>query len=283
MSNKLVKENIGFRNLFGQSEEWKRIGDYYYYTHILGNNTPIILFQGLDIPQSWGEKENCPDEFTVRIKADAIQAANFTPDFNSNSPWGSVVIEHEKDYDPTNYCETAMKYNTPNELTVTDGTALESKTNDLFGNFSYFMAGDTFKDTLHVKNGSNKRIRLYFRMRNRGGQLSDKTRINVSCDNRTYYDGTLSSMNSRWQKLTSIDAGQKKNLKFTLYLDEDSKQEYSVLEDDVIWQFRTTSDESPSNKAAGVKTGDSTVILGWCCAFLAALLLLIQAARTRRR
>lgn len=279
----LVKENIGCRNLFGQSDEWKKIGDYYYYTHVLGNQSPLVLFQGLDIPQSWGDEETCPDGFTVRIKADAIQAANFTPDFESNAPWGSVVIENEKDYDPTDYCNKAMQYNTANELTVTDGTALETKTSDLFENFSYFMAGDTFKDTLRVNNKSKNRIGLYFRMRNRGGQLSDKTRVNVSCDDTVYYDGTLSSMNSRWQKLTSIDAGKTKKLKFTLNLAEDSNQEYSVLEDDVIWQFRTTSDESPSRKLDEVKTGDNTVILGWCSAFLALLLLLIQAVRMRRR
>lgn len=283
LDDNLVKENVGYKNLFGQSKEWKRVGDYYYYTRVLHNQIPLIIFQGLDIPESWSKDEHCPGGFTVRIKADAIQAANFTPDFESSSPWGSVVIEHEKEYDPTDYCETAMPYNTPNELTVTDGTALESKTRDLFGNFSYFMAGDTFTDILYVNNNSKNRVKLFFRMKNGGGQLGDKTRIKVSCGNKTYYNGKISSMNSRWQKLTSIDAGQSKKLKFTLTLAKESNQEYSVLRDDVIWQFRTTSDEMPSHKVSSVKTGDNTKLLAWCCLFLSVLLLLIQAVRVRRR
>ena len=57
------------------------------------------LFQNISIPDTWTE-EHAKQKIAVDIQADAIQAANFKPDFSAMSPWGNQVIQkcvHEQD------------------------------------------------------------------------------------------------------------------------------------------------------------------------------------------
>lgn len=57
------------------------------------------LFQNVTIPAAWTSKAQ-DRVLGLTVTAEAVQAANFTPDFNSESPWGDTEIEqcvHETD------------------------------------------------------------------------------------------------------------------------------------------------------------------------------------------
>ena len=64
----------------GIGEGWVKAGDYWYYTKALGNSEGVRLFEGIRFPE-FSAGDMCGQEIDVIICADAIQAANFTPDF----------------------------------------------------------------------------------------------------------------------------------------------------------------------------------------------------------
>lgn len=85
-------------------EKWVLAGDgYFYYKEILKTGESVDLFTGVTIPPEWNNAyANC--KFTVDVQADGIQAKNFTPDFNTDSPWGDVEIEtcaYPEEIDPS--------------------------------------------------------------------------------------------------------------------------------------------------------------------------------------
>ena len=85
--------------LDGISDEWVKQGEYYYYTQPLKNGESADFFQNVTIPAAWTSKAQ-DRVLGLTVTAEAVQAANFTPDFNSESPWGDTEIEqcvHETD------------------------------------------------------------------------------------------------------------------------------------------------------------------------------------------
>ncbi len=84
------------------------------------------------------------------MTAEAVQAANFTPDFSSESPWGDTEIEqcvHETDNSIT---EVTKQYTA---MSVTyEGAArkLVAAPEDFFRNLQTAMPGDTISDSFQL-------------------------------------------------------------------------------------------------------------------------------------
>ena len=66
----------------------KKKDAYYYLTDILEHSEKITLFNEVHFPAEWTE-EYAGQKIKINIQADAIQAANFTPNFDDMSPWGN--------------------------------------------------------------------------------------------------------------------------------------------------------------------------------------------------
>ena len=152
----LKDENIG-----GISGEWVKRGEYYYYTKVLKKQESTDLFQNISIPDTWTE-EHAKQKIAVDIQADAIQAANFKPDFSAMSPWGNQVIQkcvHEQDG-----TLTCKKGNT--KLSVEfNGKAhkLIAVPDDFFTNLESAMPGDILKDAVQIANTTDQEAELFFR------------------------------------------------------------------------------------------------------------------------
>lgn len=153
---RLKDENIG-----GISGEWVKRGEYYYYTKVLKKQESTDLFQNISIPDTWTE-EHAKQKIAVDIQADAIQAANFKPDFSAMSPWGNQVIQkcvHEQDG-----TLTCKKGNT--KLSVEfNGKAhkLIAVPDDFFTNLESAMPGDILKDAVQIANTTDQEAELFFR------------------------------------------------------------------------------------------------------------------------
>lgn len=65
---------------------------YFYVEDIMSAGDEYVLFDTVVIPTSWGN-EMASAKFEINVKAEMIQADNFTPDFTSATPWGDVTIE----------------------------------------------------------------------------------------------------------------------------------------------------------------------------------------------
>ena len=68
--------------LAGISDAWVQHGEYYYYTQPLKNGESADFFQSVTIPSVWSSKAS-DRELGLTVTAEAVQAANFTPNFDS--------------------------------------------------------------------------------------------------------------------------------------------------------------------------------------------------------
>lgn len=245
-------------NVFGVNSEWKQIGDDFYYTRILRSGESSEVFQGITIPALAEQGSGGLSGFRIDAVADAIQSKNFVPDFNSELPWGPVFVEHEKSPDPFNYCRTALKATAEKKLVFRGNGGFEADTDDLFKDYEYIMAGDTCSDSLNIVNSSGNRIKVYFRTMNIGSKLNDRTGLDLRADGLSVYSGSLTSerLNEHWCEVTELNAWENSELEFDITLPDASMNEYSILNDDVIWQFRVVEDEA-------VKTGDEKQLILW--------------------
>ena len=85
-------EGFSDKNISGMSKKWVQRGEYYYYTSILKRKDSTDLFKEVTVPETWTE-EHTGQQLGITVQAEAIQAANFNPDFKAMSPWGNQEIQ----------------------------------------------------------------------------------------------------------------------------------------------------------------------------------------------
>lgn len=255
-------------NIYGLKADWIRRGEYFYYKNVIRPMESADIFSGIRVPEDW--EENTASSFTLRFTVDAIQAENFSPDFNSAVPWGNIQIQKSKETDDIVY-RTATSA-VANKMTFNSTSGLESNTTDLFENFGYFMAGNCFSDTLEIENKSERSVRLSFctdtamhmqagnEAEFESGELLEQAQLEICCDKELLYRGSLSTVPLyRYVELSVIEPGESKNFDFRITLPEGSKNEYSVLADQVIWKFKADEDilENEENvRISSARTGD---------------------------
>lgn len=270
-----IPQPICLDYIYGQNEEWIRIGDYFYCTKVLETGESSDIFEGFNVPYQWTQET--ASGFTINLTADVVQADNFVPNFDSALPWGSIEIEKAKVEDNISYSTVKETGSSPS-WTYTSASGFETTTSDLFANFDYFMAGDTYKDNLEMKNEASNDIKVYFKTENETSDLLKKVRLRVYCDGKTVYEGNLASENmNEYFYLTTIKSGNAKDLAFEVILPEDAQNYYSVLEENVIWKFKVSEIQK------SVQTGDESNILPFIAVGIIALLIAAFALITRRK
>ena len=91
MKDRDIQRRISLDDIYGIGSCWKQIGDYLYCTQVLRSGASLDAFEGIEIPYIWTQKRHESSGFTLHAFADAIQSDNYTPNFNSNSPWDDGV------------------------------------------------------------------------------------------------------------------------------------------------------------------------------------------------
>lgn len=270
-----VANPITLENVLGFNKEWVQRGDYFYLTKSLKTNETSDLFRGFHVPKEWEQDTACG--FTIRVAVDALQKEYVVPNFDSIAPWGTVKIEHAKQEDNIDYgIAKKMKVSPVMEYTELDG--LESKISDLFTNFNYFMAGDTYRDTLQMKNRSEHPIKLYFKTDTMETDLTSQMNVKIYCDGKILYDGKLHSPSlGQYQYLTVIPQNTIKDFDFEVHLPKNSKNYYSVLKDKVIWKF---SCKELGTMESNVQTGDKENGMAvWLLLMISSILIIILIKR----
>lgn len=249
------------------------------------------------------------------IQAEAIQAANFTPDFAAMSPWGNQLIRqciHEE-----NGTMTCKKPQT--KLTVEfNGKAhkLLAVPGDFFTNLGTAMPGDVLTDTITLSNTTDDPAELLFRTSVKGrseekrAMLKD-VKLTVAMGNEILYRGNLESTGlEKNRSLGRFASGQTGNMKFRLEIPTEWDNRMAQKSADVTWIFtvnekvkeivpdteetsgkkedsgRTTAaKDGEGRKKAHVKTGDLSSP-GFLFALLIAsggLLLMVKTWKGGRR
>ncbi len=232
---------------------WVRKGDQIYYTKPLKTGKSSCAFEEIIIPETWNR--DTASDFTVHLTADAIQAEHFAPDFESDTPWGAVEIEEEKETDPNDY-RRARPLRQEHSLTYQGNGIFELPSADLFSNFSPAAAGDRKKDCLRMKNDSGKKIRLSFRCTPPEARaFPARVRLELYVGERRIYAGPLSGERLRvYQNLADLKPGEEQMLRFELSVPERLRNRFSAEMGKVVWFFRA---EEMERSGSAVQTGDA--------------------------
>lgn len=237
--------------LDGISDEWVKQGEYYYYTQPLKNGESADFFQNVTIPAAWTSKAQ-DRVLGLTVTAEAVQAANFTPDFNSESPWGDTEIEqcvHETDNSIT---EVTKQY-TAMSITY-EGAArnLVAAPEDFFKNLQTAMPGDTISDSFQLSNTTATSAEFFFHTETPGNltdeelDLLKQFKLTITQNGKTLYDGDLQAASLNQEiSLGTLETGKNSRVQFTLQLPAELKNAYAKRESMVNWIFRVQGAEEP--------------------------------------
>ena len=154
-------EGLSDDDLTGMTEDWEKIGDYWYYKNVLKKGESTDIFQGISVPADWTEA-HASQELKVNVRAEAIQAKNFKPDYSAMSPWGNHTIELALTEDDGEVTEVQKNVKLSVEFNG-DAHKLVAAPKNFFQNFGTMMPGDTFSDSVKLSNTTDKEAELFFR------------------------------------------------------------------------------------------------------------------------
>lgn len=248
---KTVAEDSCFKGL---NPGWIRRGDYYYFTGIMGKAEEKYVFSSIVIPE---EMSPPGEQLKVYGTVDGIQAVNFTPDFDSNHPWGSVEIQQARDENGgATTMRTARRMNSLDFTYAREGT-FECSTEDLFSNFDRFRPGDSCSETLTMKNDSQNQMEVYFKTENYKSDLLREMELSITLSGTPVYSGNLASPElESFMNIGTIDRGKAGKLQFEIRMPVLADNRYSLLKESVTWIIAVRE----GKKAAGnetVGTGDT--------------------------
>ena len=280
-NNLEMKDGFGEKNIEGISRDWKKKGEYYYYTKPLKKGESVDFFTGVSVPFFWTE-DYSGQKLRIGIQADAIQAANFHPDFQEMSPWGNQIVE--KCIHETNG-KTDCKLEDV-ELSVKfhgDAQKLLAVPADFFRNFGAILPGDTKKDEISISNTDKNAVEIFFRTEIQNQtkeqkELLEKLALTVSMNGKKFYIGNLKSSSlERSVLLGKFEPQTEGKLTFSITAPPNLKNSYALRDASVNWIFTvnkkdgvfTDSPLSPdgsenkrysAENSTPVKTGDNTPV-----------------------
>lgn len=242
------------------AESWKKIGDYYYLTEPLGQSETAEFIRTVRIPPEWDETYS-DKSFAVVITADAVQEANFIPDFTSESPWFGTVIEtcvHSK-YDTVHVGEQSFSI-------AFEGGAegLVKVGDDFFSNFGDLMPGDIVSDTVNLRNSYHKPVSLYFRTETSAAdELLHAVEIEIRNNEKVIYAGSLDGAITENVQLAFLQSGESAVLSYTLHVPASLDNRYALSKAETKWIFSAelkktgggSSSSSEGSKSTAPKPG----------------------------
>ena len=199
------------------------------------------------------------------MTAEAIQSANFRPDFLSKMPWGDQTAEvciHVKDG-----TEQEKERYYQNLSLKMEGRAgeLVAVPGDFFVNLSELMPGDRQSDSVEIHNQFTKSAELFFRtedspeMTEQQKDLLEQLQITIYKNDEIVYEGNLRSVKLQEEISLGIwKSNEKGSIRYEIFMPEELKNEYAVRDAQIHWIFRTDLEEECP------KTGDDR----WGTAYL---------------
>lgn len=269
VSSKLQKvDSLSVEQIEGISDDWIKIGEYFYYKKIVKSKQTVTLFQALKIPEQW-LKEHEENKIKIVVQVDAVQAKYFIPNFSVDTPWGGLVVEkciHENGYDLNEF-----KAEQERSLTVQyEGGAkkLIAKPDDFFAQFGTLMPGDEQKDTVKIKNKGENSVNIFFKTEGlEEAELLEKTELTIknrashSEEERLIYKGNLRSKEiEEYLLLGCYEPNYEGEFIFTLKLPEELNNIYSLEKRKVKWYFMAEEIKTPTTSTNSAEDKTTTPI-----------------------
>lgn len=222
------------------SAKWKKCGEYYYYTESVPHDKTIEFFNKINIPADW-DNSYAGKTINFNVYAEAVQAQNFAPDFDSTDPWFGTVIEHRvRDgyIDPKD--QTPQVF----EVIYENGAdGLVKIGDDFFENWGTLMPGDVVKDKVIIKNNYVLPTTIYFRSEIiDDNKLLDKLKLRIFTQNRVIYNGLLSGKINDEVILAKLNKGEELEVSYEVTVPAELTNEFSLSKTKTEWIFRVESD-----------------------------------------
>lgn len=243
------RDPLGVEDLYGIDDDWILRGDYLYYTKVLPEGEKVDVFKGIHIPEYWEYDQ--ANGFAIKVRAEAIQSANFNADFREELPWGSVSLQSVGLARTMNAME-AVPVNYVSDAEYTSDGGFQCDSSDLFEGFSGMMPGDCYERTVNIKNSADNPLHLSLKVTSGDNELNKKINIKISAENREIYAGTAAGVNMLDViDLAEVQEGNTGTVSLQMSLPADAGNAYAELADDIIWEL---SAEELVDKS--VQTGD---------------------------
>ena len=249
---------LGEEDLGGIEDVWLKAGEYYYYPKVLGKQESVDFFRTITLPSAWtSEAEG--QVLSVEIQAEAVQAANVTPDFTAEAPWGEELeIEqcvHEAD-------NTVSEVSQQSFLTVSyEGAArnLILAPDNFFRNFPVLMPGDEWEDTFTLVNTTASRAEFFLRtelpeeLSETEKELLSKVKLEIREGDSMIYEGDLES-EGLWaaKSLGICSPDERKEICFSIRVPSELGNEWALRKSGVKWIFSVEGEDLPQEEGPSI-------------------------------
>lgn len=281
------KENesnsTSFTQIGKMSNDWIVKDNYYYYKTIVQNGEKVDFFKSLKIPEDM-TNEYQGKSIIFNITVEAIQAENFTPDFDANSPWKGVAVEKASD-ETYNIDKVQISSNAKVEYENGAQKYIDVPEN-FFGKLGHLVPGDNISHEVKINNTTSEEVECFVSLgkeadlSERVTNLLNQLKLSISVDGKIVYEGSLldvekTSLGKYLSKKTATAV-------FTIKVPEELGNEYSTLNTSINWNFSVDGKDIEKTVVPSPKTGDMKikVALG---IFVAAAIGLIVALFANKR
>ena len=273
-------------NILGMPSEWKKQGEYYYYSAEVASKNIIEIFKNIKIPE---EISNSEDEIKLRIIAEAVQAKNFDQDLALEDPWHGIEIAECIDSSYTiDDDESTNKMTIKYENNANDDIKIADK---FLEDFKGIMPGDKITENVVIKN-TNENEAEYFvgieaeNLTDKEKELLEKITLRIlNGSGQVVYDGSLLKLNNL--SLGKYESGSGDNLTFEINVPSELGNEFAILNPNITWKFTADYKAGQNIKKTGnPKTGDSGVDMFLTLFFLSTvglIVVIVLEFREKRR
>lgn len=235
------------------SDEWIRAGDCWYWPEPMEKDESVDFIRQVMIPPEWDETY-AGKEFAIVVTAEAVQTANFTPDFEAPDPWFGTVIET---CTHTVYKEPEAEAGKAFSVVFENGAeGLVRTGDDFFSNWDELMPGDVVSDTVQLKNSYHRPVTMYFRSETLSDNaLAKALRLKIAAGDKTVYDGTLDGAVAERVELARLASGQEAELVYTLTVPAELDNRYAMASAKTKWIFSANVKSSSGGGGGGGTSG----------------------------
>ncbi|MBR0133920.1 hypothetical protein IJM16_01500 [Candidatus Saccharibacteria bacterium] len=227
--------------------DWAEIGDYYYLTREAVTGESLDVFKGISVPASWDDGNS---QVVMIMKAEAVQAAHFNPDFTSDQPWGVITI---KDFDD-NYQIDSEDHTSAVTITYDDSAEKYVSVPDNFlTRLNVLVPGDSANGEITIENSDSEEHEIWMEMDIPNSSLGDTFIVTVKRGDEVIFDGTVSDLNNL--SLGKYPSGSSDTITISLELPAEAGNDISGIASDINWGFRVDKKDSEPVPDAP-KTGD---------------------------
>lgn len=228
--------------------DWEKIGDYYYYKKPVAKDESVDFLKRVKIPASW-DSTYAEKGFSIILTADAVQEANFTPDWSAGDPWFGTVIETcvHTSYDPKlagNQTFSVMFENGADGLVKTE--------EDFFSNWTSLMPGDTVSGQVALKNNYRRTVTMYFKTETIADDaLLKALHLEIKNGNTVLYSGAMDGAITEKVKIASLAMNEEAVLTYTVSVPKELNNSYALSKTQTKWIFSAYMSSSSGGGGGG--------------------------------